>query len=85
MDRVDVVRASPSGVQPRLGGRQGRIRHRPILNLVKKIIVLPREIGVDLWIVVIERRADDEVRCHLNLLCRGWSDFVGRPGTRIGR
>jgi hypothetical protein len=57
----------------------------PILNLVKKIIELPREIGVDLWIVVIERRADDEVRCHLNLLCRGWSDFVGRPGTRIGR
>ena len=67
-----------------LGGLQGRIRHRPIPNFINKVIKLSRYSFVDLWIVVIERRADDEVGCNLNLLCRRWSDFVRRPGTRTG-
>ena len=85
MDRVDVVRAFTSGVQPRLGGRQGRIRNRPILNLVNKIIELSRLSDVELWIIVIECRADDEIGCNPYLIRRRWSDFVGRPGTRAGR
>ena len=82
---VDVVRAFPSSVQPVLGRLQGCIRHRPILNFIKKIIKLTRYSCVDLWIVVIERRADNEVRCSLYLLRRRWSGSVGRPGSRTGR
>ena len=44
-----------------LGGLQARIRHHPILNLVNKIIELSRLSDVELWIIVIECRADDEI------------------------
>ena len=82
MNRVDVVRAIASGV---LGGLQAHIRHHPILNLVNKIIELSRLSDVELWIIVIECRADDEIGCNPYLIRRRWSDFVGRPGTRAGR
>jgi len=85
MDRVDVVRALAGGVQPVLGGLQRRIRHRTISNFINKMSQFSRYRDVDLWNKVVERRADDEVGCHLDLLrcCR--SDTVGRPGSCGGR
>ena len=85
MNRVDVVRALTRGVEPVLGRLQARIRHHPILNLVNKIIELSTLSDVELWIIVIECRADDEIGCNPYLIRRRWSDFVGRPGTREGR
>ena len=84
MNRVDVVRVLTSGVQPVVVGLQVRIRHHPILNLVNKIIELSRLSDVELWIVVIECRADDKIVCNLDLLRSCWSDLVGRTGTRAG-
>ena len=70
MYRVDVVRAFPSGVQPVLGGLEGRIRHRPICNFVNKMSQFSRYRDIDLWNKVVEHRADDEVGCNLYLLRR---------------
>ena len=48
MDRVDVVRAFASCVQPVLGELQRRIRHCAILNFIKKISHFRRNRGIDL-------------------------------------